>query len=77
MTEREIFIAALQRESPTERQAFLDEVCAARPGMRDQVRQAWRVLVLEAFRDGELQGPPGPPTMTYVVTAPPADSDKG
>jgi len=37
MTEREIFIAALQRESATERQAFLDEVCAARPGMRDQV----------------------------------------
>lgn len=47
------------------------------PGRRDQVRQAWRVLVLEAFREGELQGPPGPPTMTYVVAAPPADSDKG
>jgi len=33
----EIPVVAVQRESETERQAYLDEVCAARPGMRDQV----------------------------------------
>jgi hypothetical protein len=37
MTEREIFIAALQREGPDERRAYLDEACARQPELRKQV----------------------------------------
>jgi serine/threonine protein kinase/WD40 repeat protein/tetratricopeptide (TPR) repeat protein len=37
MTERDIFIAALQREDPAQRQAYLDESCAGQPELRRQV----------------------------------------
>jgi serine/threonine protein kinase/tetratricopeptide (TPR) repeat protein len=37
MTEREIFIAALQKEDPDQRQAYLDEACAGQPGVRQQI----------------------------------------
>ena len=38
------------------------------PGKRDEVRRVWRRLALEAFRDGELIAPPGPPTITHIVS---------
>src|SRR5438445_361359 len=37
MTERDIFIAALQKDDPAERQAYLDEACAQQPELRKQV----------------------------------------
>jgi serine/threonine protein kinase/tetratricopeptide (TPR) repeat protein len=37
MNERDIFVAALQKESPTERQAYLDEVCCGDAAIRQRV----------------------------------------
>src|SRR6476661_2763940 len=37
MTERDVFIAALQREDPAERRAYLDGACAQKPELRRQV----------------------------------------
>jgi hypothetical protein len=34
------------------------------PGKRDEVRRAWRRLVLDAFRKGDLLAPPWPPTVS-------------
>jgi WD40 repeat protein/serine/threonine protein kinase len=39
MTERDIFIVALQKEDPAQRQAYLDEACAGQPELRRQVEQ--------------------------------------
>ncbi|HVJ82772.1 MAG TPA: serine/threonine-protein kinase, partial [Planctomycetia bacterium] len=47
MTERDIFIAALQKEDPTERRAYLDEACAGQPELRQAVEELLR-LNLEA-----------------------------
>src|SRR5690349_15287657 len=43
MTERDIFIAALQKDDPSQRQAYLDEVCARDPDMRKQVNELLRL----------------------------------
>src|SRR2546429_3886700 len=43
MTERDIFIAALQKEDPAERQAYLDEACAQQPELRQQVENLLRL----------------------------------
>ena len=43
MTERDIFIAALQEEDPARRQAYLDRACAEQPGMRQQVEGLLRL----------------------------------
>src|SRR5437588_11387466 len=43
MTERDIFIAALQKEDPAERQAYLDAACAAQPALRRQVEDLLRL----------------------------------
>src|SRR6516165_9303350 len=43
MTERDIFIAALQKEDPAERQAYLDEACAGQPDLRRQVEDLLRL----------------------------------
>jgi serine/threonine protein kinase len=43
MTEREIFIAALQRQGPAERQAYLEEACARLPDLRRQVEHLLRL----------------------------------
>src|SRR5438270_10683977 len=43
MTERDIFIAALQKEDPAERQAYLDEACARQPELRQQVEHLLRL----------------------------------
>ena len=37
MTEREIFTAALSRENPAQRAAFLDEQCAGNPLLRQRI----------------------------------------
>src|SRR5436305_1274747 len=43
MTERDIFIAALQKETPAERQILLDEACAGRHGLREAVEGLLRL----------------------------------
>src|SRR5262249_26376836 len=43
MIERDIFIAALQKEDPAERQAYLDEACAGQPELRKQVDDLLRL----------------------------------
>src|SRR6478752_4663225 len=42
MSERDIFIAALQEEDPDRRRAYLDEACAGRPELRQQVEALLR-----------------------------------
>src|SRR5262245_56802832 len=37
MSERDIFIAALQKDDPVQRRAYLDEACAGQPELRRQV----------------------------------------
>jgi serine/threonine protein kinase/Flp pilus assembly protein TadD len=43
MTERDIFIAALQKEDPAERQAYLDEACAGQADLQKQVQNLLRL----------------------------------
>jgi serine/threonine protein kinase/Flp pilus assembly protein TadD len=43
MSERDIFIAALQKEDPAERQAYLDEACAGKADLRRQVENLLRL----------------------------------
>src|SRR6516225_4867820 len=43
MSERDIFIAALQQEDPAGRQAYLDEACAGQPELRRQVEHLLRL----------------------------------
>jgi serine/threonine protein kinase/tetratricopeptide (TPR) repeat protein len=43
MSERDIFIAALQQADPAQRRAYLDEVCAGQPDLRRQVEHLLRL----------------------------------
>src|SRR5438552_11142372 len=43
MTERDVFIAALQQQDPEQRQAYLDGACAQRPELREQVEGLLRL----------------------------------
>src|SRR5262249_48316803 len=43
MSERDIFIAALQQDDPAQRQAYLDEACAGQPDLRMQVEHLLRL----------------------------------
>src|SRR4051794_39612448 len=43
MTERDIFIAALQQEDPAQRRAYLDGACAGQPELRRQVEHLLRL----------------------------------
>jgi eukaryotic-like serine/threonine-protein kinase len=43
MSERDVFIAALQQEDPARRQAYLDQACAGQPELRAQVEQLLRL----------------------------------
>ncbi|MCI0460327.1 MAG: hypothetical protein L0Z62_25520, partial [Gemmataceae bacterium] len=43
MTERDLFVAALQKEDPAQRQAYLDEACAQQPALRQQVENLLRL----------------------------------
>src|SRR5260370_9622301 len=76
MTERDIFIATLQKEDPAERQAYLDEACAQQPELRKQVENllqlhkgagsfleepAAELAATGAFPDAALQASPEAP----------------
>src|SRR6478672_8332305 len=43
MTERDIFIAALQKDDPAQRRAYLNEACARQPELRQQVEDLLRL----------------------------------
>ena len=43
MSERDIFIIALQKDDPAQRQAYLDEACAGQPDLRTQVEKLLRL----------------------------------
>lgn len=45
------------------------------PGMHDEVRRVWRLLALDAFREGELRYPPGPSTAVHIASPSPPPSD--
>jgi len=60
-SEREIFLAALERTSPAEREAFLKEVCAGRP---DLLRRIKALLKANEIEDGFLQAPALNPDVT-------------
>src|SRR5437879_977275 len=74
MTERDVFIAALQKEDPAERRAYLDGACARRPELRRQVEELLRLhegagsflgepaaepAATGAFQDAAEPPPPG------------------
>src|SRR5262245_31177147 len=54
MTERDLFIAALQEEEPAQRRAFLDHACAGQPDLRRQVEH---LLRLHEGAGSFLEGP--------------------
>src|SRR5215472_156169 len=64
MTERDIFIAALQRENPAERRAYLDEACAGLPDLRRQVEN---LLGLYEGAGSFLESPPAEPAATGPI----------
>jgi small-conductance mechanosensitive channel len=49
------------------------------PGRREEARRAWRVLTLDAFREGELLVPPPPVTVAQIIppSPPSGDTDAG
>src|SRR5262249_12112876 len=67
MSERDIFIAALQKEDPAQRQAYLDLACAGQPELRRQVENLLRLHegagsflenpVADSAPTGEIQNP--------------------
>src|SRR5262245_29575393 len=71
MTERDIFIAALQKEDPAERQAYLDQACAGQPELLRQVEHLLRLYenagsfleepAAEAAATGAFPGADKPP----------------
>jgi eukaryotic-like serine/threonine-protein kinase len=61
MTERDVFIAALQEEDPAERQAYLDQACAGQPELRRQVEN---LLRLHANAGSFLNEPAAEPAAT-------------
>ena len=67
MTERDIFIAALQKADPGERQAYLDEACAGQPVLREQVEG---LLRLHANAGSFLEQPAAAVGATSAEVAP-------
>ena len=73
MTERDVFIAALQQDDPADRRAYLDGACAEKPELRRQVEHLLRLhegagsfleapaveTATAAFADAAGQAPPG------------------
>jgi hypothetical protein len=43
MNERDLFIAALQKDDAEQRRAFLDQACAGRPELRQQIEDLLRL----------------------------------
>jgi serine/threonine protein kinase/Tfp pilus assembly protein PilF len=72
MTERDVFIAALQQGDPAQRRAYLDAACAGRPELRRQVEH---LLRLHEGAGSFLESPaPGP---VATVEEPPSSERPG
>src|SRR5262245_36054549 len=61
MTERDLFIAALQKHDAGQRREYLREACGTNLALLDRVEGLLRV-----YEDGDnfLESPPTPPTIT-------------
>ncbi len=73
MTERDVFIAAVQKDLPADRQEYLAEVCTGRPELREQVEG---LLRLHADAGSFLEGPEaglGATGPLALAAAPPAE----
>src|SRR5262245_40511366 len=78
MTERDLFIAALEKGGPEERQAYLAEACAGRPVLREQVEALLRLhenagsLLMEPVSEatGAIGATPGGPTAAAGAEGP-------
>src|SRR5262245_53585964 len=66
MNERDIFIAALETDEPAQRQAYLDEVCADQPELRQQVEN---LLRLHEGAGSFLQNPAAESAATRTIQA--------
>src|SRR5437899_770291 len=59
MTERDVFVAALQEQDPDRRRAYLDGACAHEPDLRRQVEHLLRLHEgAGSFLEGPAAGPP-------------------
>ncbi|HZU36322.1 MAG TPA: hypothetical protein VFA18_10460, partial [Gemmataceae bacterium] len=60
MTEESVFLAALERTDPADRQAFLDQACAGDAALRQRIE-----LLLAAYAAGQDKlEPPAPDQAT-------------
>ena len=67
MTERDVFIAALQQEDPAQRRAYLDGACAHQPELRRQVEH---LLRLHEGAGSFLEGPAAAAAATGAFPGP-------
>jgi hypothetical protein len=76
ITEREIFVAALNQPGPGERRAFLDQACAGNADVRARVEA---LLAAHDELGSFLEGPAPPPTGALEPTADqsPAPEEEG
>jgi eukaryotic-like serine/threonine-protein kinase len=65
MNERSLFIAALERNTPAEREAFLDEACAGDPALRVRVE----ALLASHQQAGDFLGKPAPQRLVEDLAA--------
>src|SRR5689334_6729093 len=61
MTERDLFIAALQKDDAHQRRDYLREVCGTNRALLERVEGLLRVY---EDADSFLESPPSPPTLT-------------
>jgi WD40 repeat protein/serine/threonine protein kinase/tetratricopeptide (TPR) repeat protein len=74
MTEREIFMAAVQIKSAAEREAYLQEACGADPAVRERVQRLLRVY---KNAGSFLELPAAAPTMTVTADEQPLTEGPG
>src|SRR5262245_21429828 len=67
MTERSIFLAALEYDDPAERSAYLDSACDGDPALRAQVEQ----LLTAHEQSGSFMGRPAPDRLAGELAAGP------
>jgi serine/threonine protein kinase/Flp pilus assembly protein TadD len=67
MQEQSLFIAALEKEDPAERAAFLDRACAGDPGLRRRIER----LLQRHEQSGSFLRPPGAATAEESVSGVP------
>src|SRR5262249_28171891 len=67
MTERDLFIAALQKDDAGQRRQYLREACGTNQGLLERVEGLLRVY---EDADNFLESPPTPPTITVESPKP-------